>query len=348
MRNSKNILKTIVILSIILTLVIPGVAGLTDTKTKSFSDLNIVTNMQSFKGPSTVNVPVFEDGFETYENFVLNFPPWTQYDGDGGLTIGCLDYNFTNEYYNGSFIIFNASATEPPANGTVWDAHTGDKYAACFSTAPPDNPNDDWLITPELFIGGERIYIAIHCISDDAFVFMLDDFTVNEARNGVEISFWAKSITDQYGLERFQVGVSNTDNNISSFEIITEYPYVEASTNWTEYSFNYEFAVIELEIGEIIGGLLGISAEIKNNGTSNATNVVSSIVLDGGIIFIGREISENIGTIEAGGIGATFDVPVLGFGSVEITITVSADGFEEVTRIGKGFVLLFYIMISVP
>ena len=112
-------------------------------------------------------------------------------------------------------------------------------------------------------------------------------------------------------------------------------------------TYNYEFAELELEIGEIIGGLLGISAEIKNNGTSNATNVVSSIVLDGGIIFIGREISENIGTIEAGGIGAIFDVPVLGFGPVEITITARADGVEEVTRIGKGFVLLFYIMISI-
>ncbi|MCK5112643.1 MAG: PKD domain-containing protein, partial [Thermoplasmatales archaeon] len=105
---------------------------------------------------------------------------------------------------------------------------------------------------------------------------------------------------------------------------------------------------VELEIGEIIGGLLGISVEIKNNGSSNATNVISSIILEGGIILIGREISENIGTIEAGSTGAIFDIPVLGFGPVEITITASADGVEEVTRTGRGFVLLFYIIISIP
>ena len=346
MEKSKNILKSIVILGIILALAMPGAAGLTDTKTKSFSDSSIVTNIQPSKGPSTVNAAIFEDGFETYENFILDFPPWTQYDGDGGSTRGSLDYNFTNEYYNGSFIIFNASATEPPANGTSWDAHTGDKYAACFSTRPPDNPNYDWLINPELDIGGKKIYISIHCVSDDSFVFMLDDFSVNESGNDVEISFWAKSNTDQYGLERFQVGVSTTDNNISSFEIITPEPYVEAPTEWTEYTYNYELAAPKLEIGEIIGGLLGISAEIKNNGTCNATNVTYSIVLGGGTILMGQEISENIGTIEAGGTGAMFDIPVIGFGSVDITATVSADGVEEVTRIGKGFVLLFYIIIT--
>jgi len=219
MEKSKNILKSILILGIILALAMPGVAGLTDTKTKSFSDSSIVTNIQSSKGPIIVNATVFEDGFETYENFVLDFPPWTQYDGDGGSTQGSLDYNFTNEYYNGSFIIFNASATEPPANGTSWDAHTGDKYAACFSTRPPDNPNDDWLITPELNIGGETIYIAIHCISDDAFVFMLDDFTVNEARNGVEaVSMYKEVKPDLVTMDLVmpeQGGIETTEKLIS-------------------------------------------------------------------------------------------------------------------------------------
>ena len=93
--------------------------------------------------------------------------------------------------------------------------------------------------------------------------------------------------------------------------------------------------------------MLGISLEVKNNGISNATNVVYSIVLEGGTILMGQEVSENIGTIEAGGTGAMFNIPVIGFGIVDITATVRADGVEKVTRIGKGFVLLFHTIITI-
>ena len=171
---------------------------------------------------------------------------------------------------------------------------------------------------------------------------MIDDFNISNLReDGFEFSFWARSASDEYGLDRFQVGVSTTDNNISSFEIITPDPYVEPPTVWTEYTYNYEFPKAELEIGEIIGGVLGVSLEIKNNGTRNATNVISSIVLEGGLIFVGQEVTENIGTIEAGGTGAMFNIPILGIGPVDITVTAKADDVEEVTRKGKGFVLLF-------
>ncbi len=102
----------------------------------------------------------------------------------------------------------------------------------------------------------------------------------------------------------------------------------------------------QLNIGRIIGGLLGVTAEINNPGTGNATNVVASIVLEGGIILIGREISENIGTIEVGGTGAIFNIPVLGFGPVGITVTASADGVEEVSKSAEGFVFIIFFIIK--
>jgi len=341
----RNFLKVFLTMVITLILIIPIVVG-SNISTKSFENSNIILNKQHVKNQLNSNKAIFEDSFETYENFILDFPPWTQHDGDGGSTWGSQAYNFTNENYVGSFIIFNSSATEPPASGTDWDAHTGNKYAACFSTKPPENPNDDWLMTPELNISGETVYIAIHCISNDAFVFMLDDFSINETEKGFEITFWARSITDQYGLERFQVGVSNTDNNISSFEIITEDPYVEVPTNWTEYKFKYTRGKAELKIEEFVGGLLGITAEIKNIGTANATNVTYNIVLVGGTILIGQKVSENIGTIEPNGTGAIFNIPVIGFGKVNITASVEADDVEKVTKNGKGFVLLFFFLLK--
>jgi hypothetical protein len=104
--------------------------------------------------------------------------------------------------------------TTPPWTGDPEvEPHSGDKYAACFSTVPPDT-NDDWLMTPKVPIGP-----------------------------GAFFKFWARSYTDQWGKERFRVGISTTDPDPAVFTILTTEPYVEAPVEWTEYSFdlsNYE------------------------------------------------------------------------------------------------------------
>ena len=340
MKNIKNLLKAVIVISIAFALTIP-VAAQSNIKTKSFRNSTVTTTTEPAHTPRIINDAIFEDGFESYENFVLDFPPWTQFDGDGGETWGSASYNFTNEYYVGSFIIFNSSATDPPANGTVWDAHTGDKYAACFSARPPNNPNDDWLITPELNIGEETAYVAIHCVSDDAFAFQLDDFSISETRNSIEISFWAKSITDQYGLEKFQVGVSTTDNSISSFEIITPDPYVEAPTTWTEYTYTYDLAKPELEIGEIKGGI-GIRTVIKNNGTADATNVSWFIGFKGGLV-IPNEKADIIPTLKAGE-EKTINFIVIGFGKSEIGVWVDCNEESSDEKHAIGVVILIFVL----
>ena len=149
---------------------------------------------------------IFQDGFETYTDFILDFPPWTQYDGDGRPTYYISGYTFPNQGYTGSYIIFNPSQVTPPLTGHP--PHSGEKYAACFDAVPPPT-NDDWLITPPLI--SEAYY---------------------------DLSFWARSLTDQYGLERIQVGVSTTNTSPSSFEIISTPPYLEVPTSWTEYRYN--------------------------------------------------------------------------------------------------------------
>ena len=118
------------------------------------------------------------------------------------------DYDYPNESYTGSFIIFNPSQTTPP----VPDAppHSGAKFAACFNAILPDS-NDDWLITP-----------LLNSIS-------YDNYTV---------SFWARSYTDAYNLDRFQVGISTTDPNPSNFTIISSGNYIEAPIEWTQYTYD--------------------------------------------------------------------------------------------------------------
>jgi len=148
----------------------------------------------------------FSDDFESYEDFVIDFAPWTNLDVDGSPTYGMTGIDWPNVYSEQSFIIFNPSQTTPAVTDII--PHSGDKLAACFAATAP--PNNDWLITPEVNIA-----------------------------DGFMLKFWAKSYTDQYGLERFKVGVSTTGLNPSDFTIISEGAYVEAPVaDWAEFSYD--------------------------------------------------------------------------------------------------------------
>lgn len=151
--------------------------------------------------------PEIEEGFEVYGDFSLNFGNWTQIDVDEQVTYGSVAYDFPNEFYTGSFIIFNPSETDPPAVDPAWQPLTGQKFAACFSANP--GPNDDWLITPQLKVA-----------SVDS------------------LSFYHKSVTETYGLERFRVGISTTGTNPEDFTIVTPSPYVESPISWEQFTFD--------------------------------------------------------------------------------------------------------------
>lgn len=148
----------------------------------------------------------FFDDFESYTDFSLSCNPWTQYDVDGYSTYKASAFDFPNQYYIGSYIVFNPSQTTPP-NASGWESYGGSKYLACF--AATSFPNNDWLITPQLSI-----------------------------TSGIELSFYARSITSQYGLERFVVLVSTTGNAIGDFTKISAGTYVQAPVAWTEYTYD--------------------------------------------------------------------------------------------------------------
>ncbi|MBW6514877.1 MAG: choice-of-anchor J domain-containing protein, partial [Candidatus Syntrophosphaera sp.] len=157
---------------------------------------------------------VFEDYFEAYDNFVLTFAPWTQFDGYGSPTYKL----FTNivlpiDSYIGSYTIFNPSDIDPPLDST-YDfllPYSGDKYAACLD-AKYVQPNDDWLISPQLTFAEDP-----------------------------RISFFARSPKDNYGLERFKVIYSTAGNDPQ--ESYWQYlagsasSYIIVPTKWTLYEY---------------------------------------------------------------------------------------------------------------
>ena len=157
----------------------------------------------------------FEDSFEEYEDFAIEFGEWTLVDVDQSTTYGFSGISFPNSGSAMSYIIFNPNNTTPPLEDNP--AVTGDKYAASFASTTP--PNNDWMITPQVMGGGE-------------------------------VRFWARTYMPDYGLERFNVGVSTTGTDPADFTIISGTTYVEAPIVWTEYVYDLSaYAGQQIHVG---------------------------------------------------------------------------------------------------
>jgi len=218
--------------------------------------VDVLDVMLTWNGPAPSN---FSDDFESHEDFAIDFTPWTNIDVDGSETYGMEEIDWPNEYAPQAFIIFNPSMTTPATEDIV--PHSGDKIAACFA-AVPSPTNDDWMISPQVMV-----------------------------ESGSEVSFWAKSYTDEYGLERFNVGVSTTDTDPGSFTIISASPYEEAPVeDWTEFTYSlagYEGEVVYVAIQCVSDDAFILLIDDFSIGTAKAsfvhnenTAVVGSAVRD--------------------------------------------------------------------
>ena len=102
-----------------------------------------------------------------------------------------------------------------------------------------------------------------------------------------------------------------------------------------------------LEIGEISGGLFKVTAEIKNTGTADATDVNYQLRVTGGVL--NSIDAKKEGTIEIFNNGETEIItasPIVGFGPVEIKFSVWADNAGAVTKTADGFVFLFFVVVK--
>ncbi len=157
-------------------------------------------------------VTIWEEGFETLDDFsIANFGDWTIIDVDGDATYGSNTYDWENSGYTGVSIVFNPSATEPSSAGTAYDARTGDKGMYFFAEAVQPWLNDDYLITPAFNLAGAT---------------------------GSNFSFWAKSNTGDFGLERFEVLLSTTGVAVGDFTVDLAGGEQQAPTTYTEYSYD--------------------------------------------------------------------------------------------------------------
>jgi photosystem II stability/assembly factor-like uncharacterized protein len=148
--------------------------------------------------------------FETQEDWVMTFDPWSVKDVDGAGTYGFDAATFPNMYSPMAFIAFNPATVDPPmTDDPEIQPHGGVRFGACMDAADPTYLNNDWIISPQTTLG------------------MNSSFTL-----------WVKSYTDQYGLERYNVLISTTDNDPASFTSISGPTYSEAPITWTQVTFD--------------------------------------------------------------------------------------------------------------
>lgn len=166
-------------------------------------------------GANAQETVLFEDSFEDYADFSIDsVGDWVLVDVDQATYNYTIEgTTFPNQGEIPSYIVFNPGAVS--LEGA--DAKTGNKYMAAFASyedgggIPLAVTQSDWLISPEIQLGGE----------------------------GNVVSFWAKSHTLQYGAERFNVLVSTGSSNPDDFTQISDGTYTEASSEeWTEYSYD--------------------------------------------------------------------------------------------------------------
>lgn len=152
-----------------------------------------------------------QDGFEEHSDFTINSPgvhDWSYIDGDENLTYDIDNFIFPNAGKQMAYIVMNTAATNPILTGP-WESHGGTKYLASFGAAQGTKVNNDWLISPELNFG-----------------------------KAVTMEFWAKSVTAEYGLERFKVSYSIGGKSIEDFRtVISEGDFVFAPIKWTKYTY---------------------------------------------------------------------------------------------------------------
>jgi len=144
--------------------------------------------------------------FESLPDFSMNFFPWTLIDVGGGNTYGIQAVTFPNNYQPMAYICFNPSQTSPPL--VNMQPHSGARLGCSFSSSPPYNPNNKWLITPKMSLG------------------------LNP-----QIEMWVMTYNNQFGDERYNVCVSTTGNTPASFTSLTASPEA-APVGWTKRTYS--------------------------------------------------------------------------------------------------------------
>ena len=172
---------------------------------------NAIGEISAPSNTVTVHIPeniphlILEESFEECSPFSASIGQWQNLDIDLSETWSWQDIDFPSEGQAHGWISFFPLLTTPPL--TTIQPHSGSGMLASLASINP--PNNDWLISPQLFLG-----------------------------NNPQLKFWARSHTSDYGLERLKVMLSTTDTNLSHFISLHTGNWISVPAEWTEYTFD--------------------------------------------------------------------------------------------------------------
>jgi hypothetical protein len=164
----------------------------------------VVANATTEASPVT-SYPFTWD-FENSSDWTTSFDPWTTVDGDGKSTYQSSDCDWPGEGSAFAYMAFNTADCWESSQGDA--AHSGVRVgmADCPSDA---SQSDDWFISPKLQLGTNSTF-----------------------------SFWALSPKPgSWGDDEFEVLVSTTDNNPSSFTAISQVT-AAPDTGWAQFTYD--------------------------------------------------------------------------------------------------------------
>lgn len=152
------------------------------------------------------NQPPFFDNVNSYQPFLVdNIGNWKVVDVDNSPNTYPQGVSYPHMGEANSFMTMDRSLTTPPLSEAYWGGYSGTQYFASFGSQ--SGVTNHWLISEE----------QNHTLP-------------------YTLSFYAKSITENYGLETFRIGYSVNSDNLSDFVLITG--NIEASTNWTKFTYS--------------------------------------------------------------------------------------------------------------
>tara|TARA_S200000501_G_scaffold26621_1_gene22921 strand:+ start:15769 stop:17823 length:2055 start_codon:yes stop_codon:yes gene_type:complete len=180
----------------------------------------LITNVGGGECPDEYGPPIiWRESFECYDPFIFEgIGDWIIYDLDGLASYGSNAMDFPTETYSGAAFIYNQALATVSSDNTNpqepgwWNTYEGNQGLYFVSGVPSSlaTQNNDWMISPE---------------------FSLDNIESPTLR------FMAKTLKDDWGLERFKVAIGNS-TNYNEFTVISEGTYLEAPTDWTLYEFD--------------------------------------------------------------------------------------------------------------
>lgn len=246
----------------------------------------------------------------------------------------------------------------------VWVSTTGTSVPDEFTTqiddyTCPAGSSDYVQLTDDLSaFAGQIIYIAFrHCECTDMFEVKIDDVTVTNTgvvedttppvttctitgENPVTITLTATDDISGVNYTMYKID-DGTFATYTTPVVVTEvgdhvvYFYSVDNEGNVETEKNQAFTVASPITITIKGGL-GVSAVIKNTGTTDLANIDWTVDLDGKLIFVGKAKSGTIAALAAGESVTVKDF-VIGFGKIGIAVTA---GTEEASASGTVLLIL--------